>query len=156
MFTVFLPATEKAVAAVAEESSNPTAFVRGGNETILVVEDEMVLREMAHSILEECGYRILGASNGLEAVAMWEKHAGAIDLLLTDMVMPEGVSGVDLAEKLLAKRPQLKVLFASGYTMDEVSNEFLAKKNAQFLQKPYNRTTLTQAVRLALDARANN
>ena len=149
-FSVFLPARTETLRA-AKHDTDPTAFIRGGKETILVVEDELVLREMAQSILQECGYRIHEAGNGLEALAVWEQQGGAVDLLLTDMVMPKGVSGVELAEKLLARQPKLKVIFASGYTVDEVSEAFLAKNNARFLQKPYTRVTLARAVRQALD-----
>jgi len=148
-FNVFLPASS--ATAEAKHDTDPAAFVRGGKETILVVEDEPVLRDMAHLILEECGYRILSASNGPEALAVWEQKHLIVDLLLTDMVMPKGISGVELAEKLLANKPGLKVIFASGYTVDEVSEAFLEKNNARFLQKPYTRITLARAVRQALD-----
>ncbi len=149
-FNVFLPASDEA-AQSGKSGTDPVAFVRGGTETVLVVEDEPVLRDMAHLILEELGYRILDASNGREALAVWERKPDAVDLLLTDMVMPESMSGVELAEKLLARKPGLKVIFTSGYTVDEMSEAFLARNNARFLQKPYTRTTLAKAVRSALD-----
>jgi CheY-like chemotaxis protein len=149
-FSVYLPANQEA-AQPAKRDGDPGAFVAGGTETILVVEDEGVLRDMAFTILREGGYRILTAGTGWEALEFWEQEQGKIDLLLTDMVMPEGMSGVDLAEKLLARQPKLKVLFASGYTVDEVSEAFLQKNNARFLQKPYNRVTLSNAVRQVLD-----
>lgn len=149
-FSVYLPATQAAPQA-SRRDTDPTAFIRGGKETILVVEDESVLRDMAHLILQESGYRILTAGTGWEALDVWEQQEGKIDLLLTDMVMPEGMSGVELAEKLLMRVPNLKVLFASGYTVDEVSESFLKKNNARFLQKPYTRVTLAKAVRQALD-----
>lgn len=150
-FSVFLPASQETVKPV-ERDSDPTAFIRGGKETILMVEDEAVLRDMALLILRESGYRVLTAGNGWEALEVWEQEEGRIDLLLTDMVMPERMSGVDLAEKLLVRQPNLKVLFASGYTVDEVSEGFLARNNARFLQKPYTRVTLSKAVREALDS----
>ena len=149
-FSVYLPACPEQ-AQPARRDTDPATFIRGGTETILVVEDEGVLRDMALVILRESGYRILTAGTGWEALEVWEQEQGKIDLLLTDMVMPEGMSGVDLAEKLLERQPQLKVLFASGYTVDEVSEEFLKKNNAHFLQKPYNRVTLSMTVRRALD-----
>jgi CheY-like chemotaxis protein len=152
-FRVFLPASDAAAAAGEKADTDPMAFVRGGTETILVVEDEPVLRDMAQLILEELGYRVLSAGSGREALSVWEQHAGRVDLLLTDMVMPEGVSGVELAERILALQPNLRVVFTSGYTVDDVSEAFLARTNARFLQKPYTRTTLAQAVRRALDQR---
>ena len=149
-FDVYFPASGQ-VAHATKQDTDPTAFIRGGTETILVVEDEPVLRDMARLILEECGYRVHDAGTGNEALSVWEKQNGNFDLLLTDMVMPEGVSGVDLAEKLLAIKPKLKVIFASGYTVDEVSEAFLAKNNARFMQKPYTRSTLAKLVRQTLD-----
>lgn len=149
-FSVFLPAGGKTAGAV-ETDSDPAAFVRGGSETILIVEDEPVLRDMARVILEECGYKILEAGNGKEALNVWEANRDKIELILTDMVMPEGVSGVELAEKLLAEQPGLKVVFTSGYTVDEMNTTFFEKNNTRFLQKPYKRTSLAHAVRDALD-----
>ena len=153
-FSAFFPASESATA-TAKLDTDPSAFVRGGTETILVVEDEAVLREMAHTILEECGYTILEAGNGREALKVWDEKHENIDLLLTDMVMPGGVSGVELAEKILARQPKLKVVFTSGYTVDDVSTAFLEKTNAHFLQKPYTRITLARAARRALDGTAS-
>jgi len=149
-FSVFLPARPEQTQAV-KLDADPAASIRGGQESILIVEDEPVLRELAETILGGCGYRIHAAGTGREALEVWEQQHGALDLLLTDMVMPEGVSGVELAEKLLSRRPGLKVIFASGYTVDEVSEAFLARNNARFLQKPYTRITLARAVREALD-----
>ncbi|NOS68373.1 MAG: response regulator, partial [Verrucomicrobia bacterium] len=149
-FTVFLPASHE-TAKAGKTGDDPIAPVTGGTETILVVEDEVIIREMAQTLLEELGYKILLAENGREALEVWEQNHDSIDLLLTDMVMPEGVSGMELAEQLLAQKPGLKVVFASGYTVDEVSEEFLARNNARFLQKPYNRASLSRAVRQAFD-----
>jgi CheY-like chemotaxis protein len=150
-FNVFLPPCAESVASTQAES-DPIAFVRGGSETVLLVEDEPVLRDLAHLILEECGYNVHDAGSGPEALDVWDRHQDEIDLLLTDMVMPENVSGVELAEKLLAQKPTLKIVFVSGYTVDDVSTAFLRKNNhAHFLQKPYNRTNLSRTVRDALD-----
>ena len=148
-FDVFLPASDK-VPAFAEEAA-PAAPVAGGSETILIVEDEPVLRSMARDILEECGYRILEASSGKEALDVWNQRANEIDLLLTDMVMPDGVSGADLVEKLLTSRPRLKVVFTSGYTANEVNQEMLTRTRASFLAKPYTHAELAKTVRDCLD-----
>lgn len=150
-FSVFFPASEETLKPALEITA-PTAPLTGGQENLLIVEDEPVLREMAQTILEECGYRVLVAANGREAFALWEKHRGSIDLLFTDMVMPAGISGMDLANKLLSQNPRLRIVFASGYTVDDISTDFLARNNnARFLQKPYTGVTLTRAVREALD-----
>jgi nitrogen-specific signal transduction histidine kinase/ActR/RegA family two-component response regulator/HAMP domain-containing protein len=149
-FDVFFPAGDE-MAVFSEKSIVPATPVAGGTETILVVEDEPVLREMARDILEEYGYKILEASSGKDALALWQRRNCQINLLLTDMVMPEGVSGVDLAEQLLAKQPQLKIIFTSGYTANEVSSEVLARTRARFLQKPYSHDELAKIVRECLD-----
>ena len=150
-FNAFFGATTNNAHA-AKQDTDPTAFIRGGHETILIVEDEPVIRELARLILQECGYHILEAANGREAIAIWERHRQDIALLLTDMVMPEGVSGVELAEQLLAQQARLKIIFASGYTVDDLSTDFLKRNNhAHFLQKPYSRVNLARTVRQALD-----
>jgi signal transduction histidine kinase/HAMP domain-containing protein len=149
-FTVFLPASTEPVKAPPPEAA-PAAAVPGGHETILVVEDEPVLREMAHMILQDCGYHVLEAGSGLEALEAWERHPGAINLLLTDVVMPGGMSGRDLAVRLLAKHPKTKVVFTSGYNVEETNTDFFRKGGAVFLQKPYTRMALAKAVRECLD-----
>ena len=152
-FDVFFPASNELAMPVKAEIVS-TSPVTGGTEKVLIVEDEPVLREMARDILESCGYRIVEASSGRDALNVWHEHAGEIDLLLTDMVMPEGVSGVDLAERLLLQQPNLKIVFTSGYTADEVSPEVLAKTGARFLQKPYSHGDLAKIVRECLDKNA--
>jgi signal transduction histidine kinase/CheY-like chemotaxis protein/HAMP domain-containing protein len=153
-FNVFFPASKETAKPISEVSAT-TAPVVGGRETLLIVEDEPVLREMAEMLLQECGYRVLVAANGREAVELWAKHRDSIDLLFTDMVMPAGISGMELANKLLHQNPQLRIVFASGYTVDDVSTDFLSRNNdARFLQKPYTGVTLTRAVREALDGDA--
>ena len=149
-FDVFFPANEENAVAERKETAD-TAPAVGGTETILIVEDEETLREMARDILKDCGYRILEASTGKQALEVWNQSAKEIDLLLTDMVMPEGISGVDLAEWLLADRPDLKIIFTSGYSATEVGPELIARSQARFLQKPYTHITLAKSVRDCLD-----
>jgi len=149
-FTLYFPARSDPVDVRQTESVLGTR-VRGGPETVLVVEDEPVLRNLAQVILKECGYRVLEARSGVEALEVWRRHPGAIDLLLTDVVMPEGMSGMDLAQKLLPAQPSLKIIFASGYSMDELDTDFIRQGHALFLQKPYNHVTLAKAVRECLD-----
>ena len=149
-FDVYLPASD-AVPGQARAAAADTGPVAGGTETILIVEDEPILRSMARDILEERGYHIVEASSGKEALDVWDRQADKIDLLLTDMVMPEGLSGVDLARQLLASRPRLKVVFTSGYTANEVNQEMLTQTRASFLSKPYTHTELEKAVRDCLD-----
>jgi signal transduction histidine kinase/HAMP domain-containing protein/ActR/RegA family two-component response regulator len=149
-FSVFLPADESSAEPEKTKAENLHS-VPGGEETVLVVEDEQVLREMARDILQDYGYKILEACNGKEAVSVWRKHTHEIDLLLTDLVMPEGISGVALAERLLDDRPELKIIFTSGYTAGEINPELLARSQAHFLQKPYTHAQLAKMVRCCLD-----
>lgn len=150
-FDVFFPATEVQAHAHngLDENQGP---VPEGQETILVVEDEEVLREMARTILESCGYRILEAGSGPEALRAYAEHEHGIDLVLTDMVMPDGMSGLDLARRLLQTCPTLPIVFASGYSMEEMDTDMLRQGN-QYLQKPYTHFSLAKAIRDGLDAR---
>lgn len=150
IFSIYFPAQGEAVQVKAPEAVAATEL-RGGRETVLVVEDEDVLREMAQAILEDCGYTVLQASSGAQALKLWEQHHETIDLVVTDMVMPEGVSGMELATQLFARKPSLRVVLASGYSMDDLNNDFVRASRAVFLQKPYTHITLTKAVRDCLD-----
>ena len=108
-FGIFLPATNEK----ARITKQPEAFlspVRGGSETILLVEDEATVLAMGRVILQECGYRVLDAYSGVEALEVFERNAGDIDLLLTDIVVPQGLSGVELAQKLVLEKPSLKIM----------------------------------------------
>src|ERR1051325_8029236 len=149
-FRVYFPTSDKAVDA--PEKAARDDKVRGGHETILVVEDEPVLRELARMILKDYDYEVLEAATGHEALKVWEKHKGKIDLLLTDMVMPEGMSGRELAEKLRRQKPELKVIYTSGYSADVMGQEN-GVRDIKFLQKPYPPPELAQAVRECLDVR---
>ena len=148
-FKVFLPASAKAPA---PRDPRKPKEAPGGHETILLVEDEPALRELVQEILERKGYHILEAANGVQALKVWANHKDEIDLLLTDMMMPEGVSGRELAEQVLAERPELKVICSSGYSLDVVSPEFASRDGLIFLQKPYDPELLAQTVRDCLDA----
>jgi signal transduction histidine kinase/ActR/RegA family two-component response regulator len=155
-FSIYLPASAelKLEAAPLLEQPSP-ACGTVGNETVLIVEDEEMLRQLARDILQDCGYHIIEAASGRQALDLWQRHGTEIDLLLTDMVMPEGVSGVELAEALVAESPALKVVYMSGYTADEINDEVLQRTRASFIQKPYGHAELSQAVRTALDKNGN-
>ncbi len=145
-FTVYLPATDKASPEIVTPDTSSPKNIPGGHETILIVEDEEMLRQLARDILQDCGYATLVAASGRQAIEIWQQHAGEIDLLLTDMVMPEGVSGVELAERLVIESPQLKVVYMSGYTADEVNTDLLERTNATFIQKPYGQSELLSKI----------
>jgi CheY-like chemotaxis protein len=126
--------------------------VPAGTETILVVEDEAVVRELVRDYLASHGYRILEADTGVRALELWKEHCGQIDLLLTDVVMPDRINGRDLAERLWEDRPNLKVIFSSGYSADVVGKEFVLRRGINYLQKPYPPHELARAVRACLDS----
>ncbi len=148
-FKVFLPVATKA-APVATATRNKD--MPGGSETILLVEDETALCELVQEILEKRGYRVLDASTGVKALEIWNAHKDEIDLLFTDMMMPDGVSGRELAERILLERPEMKVIYSSGYSMDVFAADSSFCDSSNFLQKPYDPETLVQMVRESLDA----
>jgi len=118
--------------------------------TVLLVEDETELLNMGKMMLEKLGYNVLIADTPGEAIRLAEEHADKINLLLTDVVMPE-MNGKDLAERLLAKSPGMKCLFMSGYTADVIAYQGVLKENVQFIQKPFSMLDLAAKVREALD-----
>ena len=120
-----------------------------GSETVLVVEDEEGLRQVARQFLTHCGYTTLLAADGDEALTIARGHKGAIDLLLTDVVLPH-MSGPQIAELLRAETPGLKVLFMSGYADDAVANHGVIEPGAAFLQKPFTRAVLAAKLREVL------
>ncbi len=126
--------------------------VRGGTETILVVEDEKPVRELVCNLLQSHGYTVLEAESGAKALETWAAHKDRINLVITDLVMPDRINGRELAEKLWQERPNLKVIFTSGYSADVVGKEFVLQTGLNYLQKPYHPNTLALAVRDCLDA----
>jgi PAS domain S-box-containing protein len=148
-FRVFLPASE-------EGRDCETPGKRGtdtlhGSETILVVEDETDLRRLVRTFLERCGYRVIEAANGKEALLVWRNNGKEIDLLVTDMLMPEGISGRQLAEVIKGESPRLKVVYTSGYSGEVLGadSELLAEEH--YLPKPYTLLALARAVRKRLE-----
>jgi CheY-like chemotaxis protein len=151
-FNIFLPAV--APPPVAVSAHEPTdARPAGGSETILLVEDDDAVRSLTCRLLKNFGYHVEEASSGPQALELWQAHKSEIALLLTDMIMPERMSGRELVEQLLADRRDLKVIFMSGYSGEAVGNDtgFLRRTRARFLQKPCHWRTLLQTVRDALN-----
>jgi PAS domain S-box-containing protein len=147
-FAIYLPAIPGSVAAPPSEPA-PTEPARS-SETILLVEDEPAVRRLARRALEAQGFRILEAANGHEALELCEKHVTELDMLLTDVVMPR-MSGVELASRLTAIDPSLRVLYMSGYTEDALGQRGVLSPETAFLNKPFTPATLTEAVREVLD-----
>jgi signal transduction histidine kinase/CheY-like chemotaxis protein len=145
-FKIYFPRIEEAPDVI--QGSGPIA-ARHGTETILLVEDEQDLRDLACEILAGHGYTVLTAGDPEEALRLAELHPATIELLLTDVVMP-GSSGPQLAERLLARRPAMKILFMSGYTGDAIVHHGVLEPGTPFVQKPFTPETLSQRVRETL------
>jgi CheY-like chemotaxis protein len=122
-----------------------------GNETILVAEDEPAVRSLVDNLLRRCGYTVLTAESGVAALEVWKGHRDKIQLLLTDMVMPDGMTGFDLAQRLRSEQPELKVIYTSGYSADIFGKDSTLIRDGLFLQKPYHPHQLAQTVRDCLD-----
>ncbi len=129
--------------------SSVPARIAGG-ETVLVVEDERMVRRIAERVLSASGYRVLSAANAGEALLICEQHEGGIDLVLTDVVMPQ-MSGDRLAERLAERWPRIRVLYMSGYTGDEIAQHGSLNPEAHFVSKPFTASELARKVRAALD-----
>jgi two-component system cell cycle sensor histidine kinase/response regulator CckA len=151
-FHVYLPVFKPGTPGKAPDTDVQEAM-RGGTEMILVVEDELPVRDLVCRILKNSGYQVLQANSGVEAMEVWRDHKDEIQLLLTDIVMPDGMTGRDLAEKLQAEKPALKAIFTSGYSSDIVGKDFIIQEGLNFLQKPYVPQKLTRAVRKCLDGK---
>ena len=143
-FKVYLPRVDEPLPR--RSSRTWPAVTAGGHETILVVEDESAIRSLTRQILEKYGYRVLDAPNGSEAEKLVAGHPEKIDVLLTDLVMPE-MPGTELAARLVAKRPGVRVVFMSGYTSDAVVRGGLIESGQAFLQKPFTPTSLARKIR---------
>jgi PAS domain S-box-containing protein len=149
-FKVYLPRVDAEAEPI--EPPRPSSAAAGGSETVLVVEDEPAVRRLVGQILGRRGYRVLSAPDGQTAVSIFSKDPAAVDLLVTDVVMP-GIGGVDLAERLTAERPGLRVLYLSGYPETSATQRGLPA-GAAFLGKPFAPADLARKVREVLDEEA--
>jgi CheY-like chemotaxis protein len=127
-------------------------MVAGGSETILIAEDEPDLRDLTRIFLEGYGYKVLEAESAAQAIQTADSFKGSIDLLLTDVIMP-GMSGAQLAENILTKRPQTRIVYMTGYTDDMVVQHKVLEPGVNLLQKPFNRIDLALKVRSTLDGK---
>jgi CheY-like chemotaxis protein len=148
---VYLPRLEAEAEVVADE---PDADSLRGSETVLVAEDEDGVRDLLRKVLTEFGYTVLTARHGRDALMVARDRSGGVDLLVTDVVMPE-MSGRELAETLRDHQPDLKVLYISGYTDDEVVQRGISGREVAFLRKPFASEELVRRVRGMLDARGS-
>ena len=146
-FTIYLPAVGEAAA---EEAKPVPGHALRGNETILVVEDRAEVREYAVNALESYGYRVIQAAHAGEALSAWEREVSRIQLVLTDVVMPQ-TSGTELVAKLAKMKPGLKTLYMSGYAEEVMTNRGVLGEDCHFIQKPFSAEELARAVRAVLN-----
>jgi PAS domain S-box-containing protein len=153
-FNIYLPLSDEVAAHVVEAKQDPD--MPHGTETLMLVEDEMVVRELALLVLSDLGYHVLTAVNGEEALRVASRHVGVpISLLITDVVMPL-MGGKELSGRLREQFPWLKILFSSGYTDDAISDQGVLGEGVAFLQKPYTPSVLAKKVRELLDNAAGS
>ena len=150
-FGIFLPRLPHNVRALPHPP--PPAPVQGGSETILVVEDETAVRRLMCRILERHGYRVFAAETGAAALVVWREHRAIIDLLVTDVVMPGGIDGRELANHLRAEKPSLKVIHCSGYTDEMLGPDSPLQDARSFLAKPFDHPAFLRRVRDCLDGK---
>jgi PAS domain S-box-containing protein len=143
-FQVYMPAWhEKSVPII---TSSGEQKVIGGTETILLVEDEEPLLKLMHHILESYGYKVLDSSTGKAALEIWAQHKQEVDLLLSDLILPDGMSGQELAKILQAEKPGLKVIYTSGYDTARLAADLMPAQGAVFIQKPFHARKLAEAI----------
>ncbi|NOQ21784.1 MAG: PhnD/SsuA/transferrin family substrate-binding protein [Candidatus Aegiribacteria sp.] len=147
-FKIYLPLVERSVATVDDKIESPAL---SGTETILLVEDDKMVRKLSKTILERMGYTVLNASMPSEAIRLAGEYAGEIHLLITDVIMPE-MNGLNLTRRLLSIYPRLKYMFISGYTANAITRNGVLDEGVIFLQKPFTKEGLTAKVREALDS----
>jgi two-component system cell cycle sensor histidine kinase/response regulator CckA len=148
-FRIYLPRLAKD--ADPKPARSTLAAISGGNETILLVEDDPALRLTVRMTLSRLGYRILEAPTGVKALEIWKENRDEIRLLLTDLVMPDGMTGRNLAQLVLQESPKLKVIYMSGYSAEVAGKDFPLKEGVNFLTKPFQAHMLAQTIRDSLD-----
>ncbi|MBW2700841.1 MAG: response regulator [Deltaproteobacteria bacterium] len=146
-FKIFFPRASEEAKPLVKTTVDEAA---GGQETVLVVEDEEMVCRLAVKLLSRRGYQVLSATSPGEAIALVEQHEGPIDLLLTDVIMPK-MNGRELADKITELRPEIKVLFTSGYTQNIIAHHGVLDEEVEFLAKPYSLDALATRVRQVLD-----
>jgi CheY-like chemotaxis protein len=150
-FRIYLPRLAKLSVAAQKPEQPKLNTLPGGTETILLVEDDDFLRPSVCNTLSRLGYHVIPVSNGIKAVEIWQVRHDEIQMLITDLVMPGGMSGKNLGELLLKQNPKLKVIYASGYSAEIVGTDFPLKEGLNFLTKPFQAEKLALAIRKSLD-----
>jgi PAS domain S-box-containing protein len=148
-FRIFLPASSRTETSADQTEDKPSP--RGGSETILLVEDELRVRKSVGTILQRRGYKVLAAANAVEALDLWQAHSHEVALLLTDLVMPGGMNGHELARQLESAASNLKVVYMSGYSAEIAGKDLELRSGETFVQKPFLTNHLLEAIRRSLD-----
>ncbi|MGH9700869.1 MAG: ATP-binding protein, partial [Candidatus Acidiferrales bacterium] len=150
-FKIYLPRIEDEASTTGNARAEDSRSLPRGSETILLVEDEKGVRELTREYLQMCGYSVIDAENGHTALELAAMHAGPVQLLMTDVVMP-GISGRELADRIKRLRPEIKILYMSGYTDQAVVHHGILESDAILLQKPFTLAALASKLRELLNA----
>lgn len=148
-FRIYLPRLVKPAAQ--EPEAAPAAPFAGGHETILLVEDDALVCASLRKVLAKFGYNLFIAANAVEALEIWEQHRDEIQLVLTDLVMPGGMNGKELAEQLLKDKPGLKIIYASGYSAEVAGRDLPLQEGVNYISKPFQPQKLAQTIRARLN-----
>lgn len=148
-FDIYLPIVARSATAPLKQEMGPAP---GGTETVLVAEDDAIVCRLAQTILQRSGYTVLAAADGAEAMELFRKHRDDISLVILDVIMPK-MSGLAVFERIREKRPELCVLFSSGYSIDAVHGGVVFNERTQMIQKPYHPDDLLRKVRQVLDGK---
>ena len=148
-FHIYLPRLSGPSDSIAKLRTPPG--IHGGTETVLLVEDEEPVRKLICTVLERHGYRTYAAASAVDALEIWRQHQTSIRLLVTDMVMPRGMSGRELANRLLSEKPGLKIIYCSGYNDDTLGEDSPLRNDVNFIEKPLDVLQFLQKVRDCLD-----
>ena len=149
-FRVWLPREQGAVEAAQPKTNVPTPTPALRADTVLIVEDEEIVRELVCSVLSDCGYHVLCAENGVEALKLSDSHRGKIALMITDVVMPQ-MGGLELGRRIAERRPETHVMYVSGYSESDMSEQGILAPEADFMEKPFTLQALTRKVREILN-----
>jgi two-component system, cell cycle sensor histidine kinase and response regulator CckA len=135
------------------EAAAESQPLQHGTETILLVEDEQAVRRMVRTVLGRYGYRVLEAENGMQALESWAEHGEHVAMLITDLVMPDGISGQQLAQQLSIGNPELKIIFTSGYSVEASASDLELSSTRRYIPKPFHVQTLLDTVRETLESK---